>query len=140
LYVHVQKQFEHKNYKEKACSIGFDEMYINEFQEYSKQYDFIEGFQDLGTYGRINKSANCVLVFLASDIYSQWKFPVAYYLSNSGVNKEILKDLIVDILNKLFDIGLSPKLIVCDQGTSNQSALKLLNVNETNPFFFCKWS
>ncbi|KAL4126306.1 hypothetical protein QTP88_010528 [Uroleucon formosanum] len=86
---HVQKKFEHQNYKDKACSIGFDEMYIKEFLEYSKQYDFIEGFQDLGTYGRMNKSANCVLVFLASGIYSEWKFPVAYYLSNSGVNKEI---------------------------------------------------
>ncbi|KAL4148879.1 hypothetical protein QTP88_003024 [Uroleucon formosanum] len=63
---HVQKKFEHQNYKDKACSIGFDEMYIKEFLEYSKQYDFIEGFQDLGTYGRMNKSANCVLVFLAS--------------------------------------------------------------------------
>ncbi|KAL4126514.1 hypothetical protein QTP88_010736 [Uroleucon formosanum] len=64
---HVQKKFEHQNYKDKACSIGFDEMYIKEFLEYSKQYDFIEGFQDLGTYGRMNKSANCVLVFLASE-------------------------------------------------------------------------
>ncbi|XP_060845172.1 uncharacterized protein LOC132924740 [Rhopalosiphum padi] len=117
---HIQKKFEHTNYKEKECSICFDEMYIKEFLEYSKQYDFIEGFQDLGTYGRMNKTANCVLVFLARGIYSQWKFPIAYYLSNSGVNKEILKNLIVDILNKLFDIGLSPKLIVCDQGTSNQ--------------------
>jgi len=83
-------------------------------------------------------------VFLASgilvyNIYSEWKFPVTYYLSNSGVKREILKDLIVDILNKLFDIDLCAKLIVCDQGTSNQNALILLNVNETNPFF-CKWS
>lgn len=133
---HVQKKFEHKSYKEKACTISFDEMYIKEFLEYSKEYDFIEGFQDLGTYGRMNKSANCVLVFLARGIYSQWKFPVAYYLSHSGVNKIILKDLIVDILNKLFNIGLHPKFIVCDQGTSNQSALKLLNIDENNPFFF----
>lgn len=28
---------------------------LKEFLEYSKQYDFIEGFQDLGTYGRMNK-------------------------------------------------------------------------------------
>lgn len=37
---------------------------------------------------------------------------------------------------KLFDVGLCPKLIVCDQGTSNQSALKLLNISKENPFFF----
>lgn len=44
-------------------------MYIKEFLEYSKDYDFIEEFQDLGIYGRINKSANCVLVFMARGIY-----------------------------------------------------------------------
>lgn len=131
----IKKKFENKDYKEKACIICFDEMYIKEFLEYSKEYDFIEGFQDLGPYGRINKSANCSLVFMACGIYSQWKLPVAYFLSHSRVNKMILKDLIIDVVNKLFDVGLFPKLIVCDQDASNQSVLKLLNISEDNPFF-----
>lgn len=135
-FSHIEKKFQHKSYKEKACTVCFDEMYIKEFLEYSKDYDFIEGFQDLGTYGRINKSANCVLVFMARGIYTQWKFPIAYYLAHSGVNKNILKELIIDIVKKIFDVGLCPKLIVCDQSTSNQSALKLLNISEENPFFF----
>jgi hypothetical protein len=29
-----------------------------------------------------------------------------------------------------------PKMIVCDQSTTNQSTLKLLNVLEDSPFFF----
>lgn len=70
-FSHVEKKFQNKSYKEKACTVCFDEMYIKEFLEYSKDFDFIEGFQDLGTYGRINKSANCVLVFMARGIYSQ---------------------------------------------------------------------
>lgn len=73
---------------------------------------------------------------MARGIYGQWKFPIAYYLAHSGVNKNILKELIIDIVKKLFDVGLCPKLIVCDQSTSNQSALKLLNISEENPFFF----
>ena len=73
---------------------------------------------------------------MARGIYSQWKFPIAYYLTHSTVNKIILKNLIIDVLNKLIDVGLCPKLIVCDQGTTNQSALKLLNICENNPFFF----
>lgn len=48
-FSHVEKKFQHKSYKEKACTVCFDEMYIKEFLEYSKDYDFIEGFQDLGT-------------------------------------------------------------------------------------------
>lgn len=45
-------------------------MYIKEFIEYSKKFDFIEGFEDLGYYGRIAKSAYYVLVFMARGIYS----------------------------------------------------------------------
>jgi hypothetical protein len=33
-------------------------MYIKEFLEYSKNYDFIEGSEDFGHYCRTNKSAN----------------------------------------------------------------------------------
>jgi hypothetical protein len=97
-FSHVEKKFQHKSYKEKACTVYFDEMYIKEFLKYSKDFDFIEGFQDLGFYGRINKSANCVLVFMARGIYTQWIFLIAYYLAHSRVNKNILKDLIIDII------------------------------------------
>ena len=135
-FSHIQKKFESSDYKEKACTVCFDEMYIKEFIEYSKEFDFIEGFEDLGHYGRTNKSANCVLVFMAQGIYSQWKFPIAYFLAHSGVNKTILKNLIIDVLQKLFEVGLCPKIIVCDQGTNNQSTLKSLNISEDSPFFF----
>ncbi|KAL4153780.1 hypothetical protein QTP88_001613 [Uroleucon formosanum] len=135
-FSHIQKKFESSDYKEKACTVCFDEMYIKEFIEYSKEFDFIEGFEDLGHYGRTNKSANCVLVFMARGIYSTLKFPIAYFLAHSGVNKTILKNLIIDVLQKLFEVGLCPKIIVCDQGTNNQSTLKSLNISEDNPFFF----
>lgn len=135
-FSHIQKKFESSDYKGKACTVCFDEMYIKEFIEYSKEFDFIEGLEDLGHYGRTNKSANCVLVFMARGIYSPWKFPIAYFLAHSGVNKTILKNLIIDVLQKLFEVGLCPKIIVCDQGTNNQSTLKSLNVSEDSPFFF----
>ncbi|KAF0705671.1 THAP domain-containing protein 9, partial [Aphis craccivora] len=134
-FSHIQKKFESSDYKEKACTVCFDEMCIKEFIEYSKEFDFIEGFEDLDHYGRTNKSANCVLVFMAQGIYSPWKFSIAYFLAHSGVNKTILKTLIIDVLQKLFEVGLCPKIIVCDQGTNNQSALKSLNISEDNPFF-----
>lgn len=135
-FSHLRKKFESKNSKEKACSVCFDEIYIKEFLEYSKEFDFIEGFEDLGRYGRSSKTANSVLVFMAQGIYSPWKLPIAYFLAHSGVNKTILKKIIIDVLQKLFEIGLCPKIIVCDQGTNNQSTLKSLNVSVENPFFF----
>ena len=96
----------------------------------------MEGFEDLGHYGRTNKTANCVLVFMARGIYSSWKFPIAYFLAHSGVDKINLKNLIIDVLKKLFEVGLCPKVIVCDQGTNNQSTLKSLNISEANPYFY----
>jgi hypothetical protein len=77
-------------------------MYIKEFLEYSKDYDFIEGFQDLGSYGRSNKSANCVLVFMARGIYSKWKFPIAYFLTHSTINKKILKNVIIGFVPETY--------------------------------------
>jgi hypothetical protein len=73
---------------------------------------------------------------MARGIYSKWKFPIAYFLTHSNNNKTILKKkLIIDVLNNLIDVGLCSKLIVCDHGTTNQSALKLLDISEDNPFF-----
>ncbi|CAI6369764.1 unnamed protein product [Macrosiphum euphorbiae] len=133
---HIKKKFEAKSYKEKACSVLFDEISIKEFLEYSKQYDFVEGFEDIGKIGRGNKTANTALVFMVRGIYSSWKFPIAYFLAHSAVKSKTLKTLIVDVIKELIGVGLCPKLTVCDQGTNNQSALKLLNVSEDKPYFF----
>lgn len=132
---HLHKKFELSDYKEKACTVCFDEMNIQELLEYSKEFNFIEGFEDLRCYGKTDKSAKCVFV-LARGIYSSWKYPIGYFLTHSRVNKINFKQLIIDILQKLFDVGLCPKAIVCDQAMKNQSTLKSLNISEENPFFF----
>ncbi|KAL4121023.1 hypothetical protein QTP88_013608 [Uroleucon formosanum] len=93
-------------------------------------------FEDFGHYGRTNKSANCVMVFMARGLFSPWKFPVAYFLALSGVKHKLLKDLIIDVLTELIKNGLCSKVLVCDQGTNNQSALKSLGVDENKPYFF----
>jgi len=67
---HLKTNFEYKEYKENTCSIFFDEISIKEFLEYSKDFDFIEGYEDLGRYGRKNNTVNSCLVFMARGIYS----------------------------------------------------------------------
>lgn len=104
--------------------------------EYNKKFDFIEGFEDLGKGERTQKIAKYVLVFLARGIYSNWKLPLCYFLSNTNIKAEKLQTLIRIIINKLFDAGLLPKVTVCDQVTTNQSAMKSLGASEENPFFF----
>ncbi|KAL4112123.1 hypothetical protein QTP88_015971 [Uroleucon formosanum] len=133
---HLKKKFEFKEYKEKACSISFDEISIKEFLEYSKDFDFIEGYEDLGRFGRTSNTANSCLVFMARGINSSWKTSVTYFLAHSAVKHAVLKNLIIDVLQELFDIGILPKVIICDQGSNNQSALKSLNVTENKPYFY----
>lgn len=41
-------------------------------------------------------------------------------------------------MQKLFNVNLSPKIIIYDQGTNNQTAFKSLNVTEQKPYFYVK--
>lgn len=134
---HIKKKFEFQTIKERKCTVCFDQLSIKECLEFSKRFNFIEGFEDFGKFGRTSNVANNALVFMARGIHSVWQIPVAYYLAHSAIQPCMLKDLLVHVLQTLFEIGLQPKLIVCDQDCSNNwSALKLLNVTENKPFFF----
>lgn len=73
---------------------------------------------------------------MARGIYLPWKIPVCYFLAHSAVKHAVLKNLIINVLQELFDIGISPKVLICDQGSYNQSALKSLNVTENKPYFY----
>lgn len=42
----VKTKFEQKSSRVKVCSVTFDELFIKEFLEFSKDYDFIDGIQD----------------------------------------------------------------------------------------------
>ena len=89
--------------------------------EYSKDMDIIEGLH--------------VLVFMLRGLYRSWKLPVAYYLSNTGVDSDNLVNLIKFIITNIENAGLLVKAIVCDQGTSNQTAHKKLDVLPSKPYF-----
>jgi len=75
------------------------------------------------------------MMFMARAIYTSWKFPLAYFLAHSGVYHQLLKNVIDNVIAELLQIGLCPKMLVCDQGTNNQSALKSLGINENIPYF-----
>jgi len=56
----------------------------------------------------------------------------------SSMNGLILKDLIVDVIEKCGEIGFNPVVLICDQGSNNYSALKHLGFNKENPFIEIK--
>lgn len=129
-----QENFVIRQLKKKLI-IFFDEMIIMTCLEYSIKYDLIEEYEDFGKGDRSPNLAKYVLVFLARGIYSKWKITLAYFLSSSNVKSQKLEFLIKTIINKLFDVGMIPTIVVSDQVSTNQAAMRK-GSSVSSPFFF----
>lgn len=77
-------------YDEKKCVILLDEVSIIKSIEYNKLLDKIEGFEDLGQFGRTSKFASHALVIMIRGLYKNWKFPFSYFFTGSGVKGDSL--------------------------------------------------
>lgn len=91
IFDELKVKFKNATIQEKSCVVCFDEMSIMKSLEYSKKYDLVEGFEDLGRNRRKNALANYVLVFMVRGLYKSWKMPVAYFLSHNNVKAETLR-------------------------------------------------
>ena len=63
---------------EKECVLMRDEMSIRPHLEYNQKEDYIEGFADLGKYGRRGELANTALTFMLSGLSYNWKQAVYF--------------------------------------------------------------
>lgn len=125
--------------KEKCCTVVFDEMRIKSYLEYNQSLDRVEGFEDLGFLGRKNLIGQQAMVFCARGLYSSWKMPLGYFITHSSMKSNDLKTVIIDCIEKLFDIGLNVCAVVSDQGTNNQSAYKMLGMTSEKPYFYVRY-
>lgn len=135
LFRQLKKKCESMSQDELYCTLIFDEMKIKNYLEYSKFLDCVEGYEDLGPKGRTNKLAGQAMVFMIRGLYSSWKMPICYFLPATSVKNCILSELLVEVIKRLLDCGFHVKAVICDQGTNNVAALKLLNVTKDKPFF-----
>ncbi|XP_050056239.1 uncharacterized protein LOC126549882 [Aphis gossypii] len=88
----------------------------NLFNQIKLKTETLTGFEDLGHLGRTNKPASQALAFMARGLYSNWKLPVAYFFSASSLSHSVLNKLIISTVEKLLEVGLHVKAVVCDQG------------------------
>ncbi|XP_049948119.1 uncharacterized protein LOC126456407 [Schistocerca serialis cubense] len=102
---------------------------------YNASKQEISGFQDLGHLGKSNIHANHALVFMVRGIHKSWKQVVAYYFTHNSVSSITLKSLITYVIKQLQEIGLKVVHIVCDQGETNQGALKELCCEKSTEAF-----
>lgn len=102
----------------------FDEMALETAVSYNKNHDKIDGLVELTT--KQCEFADHALTFMVRGAVSKWQQPIAFYFSKgtaSGV--EMLKILRL-IVEAVVETGLIPLALVCDQGASFRSAIKML--------------
>lgn len=63
----------------KKCVVLLDEVALMKCLEFNKSLDYIEGFQDLGEFGRSAKLSKNALVIMIHGLYQYWKFPFAFF-------------------------------------------------------------
>ena len=121
--------------KDRYCCLLFDEMSIRENVRFNQKFNCIEGFEDLGSQGRTCNMANHALLFMVRGLHRKWKQPVAYYLSRGSTKAAMLVQFLKEVLDACQNVGLHVVATVCDMGTNNVKAMKLLSSTGEEPFF-----
>ncbi|XP_050497722.1 uncharacterized protein LOC126878870 isoform X1 [Diabrotica virgifera virgifera] len=121
----LQKSVHKMTPRDRHCVLMFDEMFLSTRLQYNQKEDKIEGLEDYGTE-RCPNFANYINVFMIKGIYRQWKQPICYTFSDEATKSRKLKNLIIDVIKQLQNIGLTVVATVCDQGGPNAAAVNLL--------------
>lgn len=135
IFAQIKSKADAMSNEEKYCSLMFDEITIDGKLEYSALLDQIEGFEDFGPFGKLSETGKEVMLFMAQGIYSNWKMPVAYFVSSSGIKTHLLSKIILETVKKVLQTGLKLVSIVSDQGHNNVPATKRLGVTTETPYF-----
>ncbi|KAG8234563.1 hypothetical protein J437_LFUL015353 [Ladona fulva] len=101
----------------RLCLLLFDEMAIRHF-DYKVASDTITGFEDHGILGESKKTAKYALVFMVWGLLQD--------CHGSPTNPERLKELLELVLRECSEAGLQMISTVCDTGSNNVKALKLI--------------
>ena len=115
----------------KVVSVALDEMAIKEGLSYDKGRDIVEGFCP----GE-RELANHALVFMVKGLFEKWKQPLGYFLSSGPMSGTQMKELLLECITILKQIGLVVVVVVSDQGSNNRNLFeKMLGVTVEEPFF-----
>jgi hypothetical protein len=110
-----------------------DEMAIKASLDYDSGRDVVDGFEDYGDC-RSGRIASEALVFMVKGICRKWKQPLCYFLSAGPTTSDKLRELVLNVLDSLREVGLVVKAVVCDQGANNRSLFTKLGVSVDKPF------
>ena len=121
---------------DRQCVLIFDEMSIKSGLSYERSHDQIEGLEDLGSIGKTKNMANSAIVFMIRGLSNKWKQCIGYFLSSGPISSKSLHVLVLQAIDKVSNIGLHIKGVICDQGSNNRSFLEThCKVTMDKPFF-----
>lgn len=132
----LKLKFQSASPKERLISIILDEMSIKKMISYNSQNDTFMGFEDFGKDFNLNtlKFGTQVLVLMVKSLTLPWKQVIGFYVSNSSVSGNYLKNILINAIDKLTNCGLIPKVIISDQGSNNLKMRRLFGITNENPF------
>jgi hypothetical protein len=81
-----------------------------------RNFKCIEGFEDLGSRGRMCNIAD-------HGLHQKWKQPVAYFFSHESTTTEVLVQFLNEVLGACQNMGLHVIATVCDMGTDSVKAM-----------------
>ncbi|KAF0294127.1 Transposable element P transposase [Amphibalanus amphitrite] len=126
----LKEKFKSASETERLCVVSFDEMSVKTKMTYLRGEDMIEGTEDFGELGRSRDRADHALVFMVRGLTKKWKQSIGYFLSAGPTKAAIQKQLLVNCITKLQEVGLTVVATVCDMGPTNQQTYKLLGASE----------
>jgi hypothetical protein len=135
----LKGQLEDMDQLDRCCTLIFDEVSVSKSFHYETCKQRICGFEDLGSLGRTDRCASHALVFMVRGVRRHYKEAVAYYFTRDTIKTQQLKEIIVDIIKQLQEVGLNGVATVCDQGSTNRAAIKELcgaNTDRPSPYYF----
>lgn len=122
---YLRKKVNTLNKKDRYCVLMWDEMALMPHIQYDSKYDVITGFEDWGMR-RTNKFADHALVFMIRGLYSGWIMPVFFgYCENLTKTPQLMR-CIKKVISVVHQTGLKIVATVCDRGTANVAAIKML--------------
>ena len=134
LFAALKIKATHMEVADRNCVLLFDEMYIKKCFDFHPTKQIIEGFEDLGSLGRSTAVGSRVLVFMLRGLFSNWKQPLAFFVTKSGISKDNLNYILDEILDAVYDTGFKVRAVISDQGRSNTSIADDRTSIE-NPYF-----
>lgn len=121
----IKRRAKNWDEKKKICSIVFDEVALTPHLTYVESKDEIRGFKDLGNQ-RAPNYCDHALVFMIRGVCSNWRQPISFYFCEGTTSAAETKRILQEVVAKVSESGLIPVAVVCDQGSTFRSALKML--------------